>query len=100
MANSHHPWSLKGVTPTARAAAKQAAADDGVTLGVWLTRVIRDVAAGQGISESDIVVKVAPRAVIPAPQYDPVPPRPLPSRPSSIERLMRRNGGAPVQAED
>ena len=87
MNSSSHPWSLKGITPAARAAAKQAAEAEGVTLGVWLTRLIRDVAADQGITDADIVVKPAPRApaaVMPPPQ--------MPSRPSSIERLMSRDG--------
>lgn len=39
MASSPHPWSLKGITPAAREAAKQAAEAEGVTLGVWLSRL-------------------------------------------------------------
>lgn len=34
------PWSVKGVEPDAREAAKAAARRDGVTLGVWLNRTI------------------------------------------------------------
>jgi len=81
-----HPWSLKGITPAARKAAKQAAEAEGVTLGTWLTRVIRDVAADQGVTEVEIVVEAAPAVSIfqNRPQ--------VPSRPSLIERLMRRNG--------
>ena len=35
------PWSIKGVSKEARAAAKKAAAWEGVTMGVWLSRAIR-----------------------------------------------------------
>jgi hypothetical protein len=35
------PWSIKGVSKEARAAAKKAAASDGVTMGEWLSRAIR-----------------------------------------------------------
>ena len=94
MANSPHPWSLKGITPAAREAAKQAALAEEVTLGVWLTRLIRDVAADQGITEADIVVRSAPRAIIPEP-----PPQ-MPARPNSIERLMRRNGEEVAEPPD
>ncbi len=94
MASSPHPWSLKGITPAAREAAKQAALAEEVTLGVWLTRLIRDVAADQGITEADIVVRAAPRVVIAEP-----PPQ-MPARPSSIERLMRRNGDGPAGSQD
>jgi len=48
MAKANMPWSLKGVSPEARRAAKVAAQRAGVPLGVWLSRVIRDVAAGRG----------------------------------------------------
>ena len=37
------PWSVKGVTPEARDLAKQAAAQEGLTMGEWLSRVIRTV---------------------------------------------------------
>ena len=35
------PWSVKGVSKEARAAAKKAAALEGVTMGEWLRRAIR-----------------------------------------------------------
>lgn len=37
----HNPWSIKGVDETARAAAKQAARNAGMTLGQWLNHVIQ-----------------------------------------------------------
>jgi len=92
MANAAHPWSLKGITPAARAAAKRAADEEGVTMGVWLSRLIRDIAADQGVTEADIVEKTAPRVLVAEP-----PPQ-MPARPSSIERLVRRNGEAPADA--
>lgn len=94
MASSPHPWSLKGITPAAREAAKQAAEEDGVTLGIWLTRLISYAAADQGVTAADIVDRSAPRIVIaePAPQ--------IPARPSSIERLMRRSGDTQVETQD
>lgn len=41
------PWSLKGVSRNARDAARAAAQREGVPLGVWLSRVIREVAAAE-----------------------------------------------------
>lgn len=41
------PWSLKGVSPEARQAAKSAAKAAGEPVGVWLSGVIRDVAAAE-----------------------------------------------------
>jgi len=41
----NQPWSVKGVEPEAREAAKLAARRSGMTLGVWLNRVIRSAAA-------------------------------------------------------
>ena len=35
------PWSIKGVSKEARAAAKKAAASEGITMGEWLSRAIR-----------------------------------------------------------
>jgi len=35
------PWSVKGVSKEAREAVKKAAAEEGVTMGEWLSKVIR-----------------------------------------------------------
>lgn len=40
------PWSLKGVSPEAREIAKKAAAQQGITIGEWVSRAIRDVSPG------------------------------------------------------
>ncbi|MCE2509774.1 MAG: hypothetical protein J4G10_02165 [Alphaproteobacteria bacterium] len=42
---SQSPWSIKGIEPEAREAAKMAARKAGMTLGGWLTRTILSVAA-------------------------------------------------------
>ena len=47
MAKINMPWSLEGVSLEARRAAEAAAKRAGVPLGVWLGRVIRDVAAAE-----------------------------------------------------
>ena len=44
---SASPWSVKGVEPEARAAAKSAARHADMTLGQWLNRTIRQTAAEQ-----------------------------------------------------
>ena len=38
---SHLPWSIKGISPAAREAAKSAAGLEGVTMGEWVSRAIR-----------------------------------------------------------
>lgn len=44
---SNSPWSVKGVEPEAREAAKLAARKAGMTLGTWLSQTIRAAAAQQ-----------------------------------------------------
>ena len=44
------PWSLKGISPEAREIAKKAAAQQGITIGEWVSRAIRDVGP---VSHSD-----------------------------------------------
>lgn len=47
MANSPSPWSVKGVAPEAREAAKIAARKAGMTVGAWLSQMISQTAADQ-----------------------------------------------------
>jgi localization factor PodJL len=47
------PWSVKGVEPDAREAAKSKARRAGLTLGAWLNQVIRD-SGGTEVSEAEI----------------------------------------------
>jgi len=54
------PWSVKGIEPEAREAAKQAARRAGLTLGTWLNQVILD-------TSTDEVGMPSPRDETPAP---------------------------------
>jgi hypothetical protein len=47
MAESNIPWSIKGISAEARAAAREAAKKAGMPLGAWLARTIREVAAAE-----------------------------------------------------
>jgi hypothetical protein len=47
MAESNVPWSIKGISAEARAAAREAAKKAGMPLGTWLARTIREVAAAE-----------------------------------------------------
>jgi len=47
MADSGLPWSIKGVSADARAAAREAAKRAGLPVGAWLARTIREVAAAE-----------------------------------------------------
>ena len=61
MANS--PWSVKGIDPETREAAKVAARRAGMPVGAWLTQVIRQAAVTQvkGVSpNSNEVSTTAP----------------------------------------
>ena len=40
--NANFPWSIKGVSTEARDFAKTAASKNGLTMGDWLTKIIRD----------------------------------------------------------
>ncbi len=63
------PWSVKGVEPDAREAAKAAARRDGVTLGVWLNRTIYANSAEDAASSENADVSSKPAAA--APTADP-----------------------------
>ncbi len=47
------PWSVKGVEPEAREAAKRAARGSGMTLGAWLSRKIREAEAPDDVEAPD-----------------------------------------------
>lgn len=49
---SHLPWSIKGISPEAREIAREAAAEQGVTMGEWLTGVIERM--GTDISDDPV----------------------------------------------
>lgn len=52
------PWSVKGIEPEAREAAKQAARRAGVTLGAWLNQVIMDGGTDEvGMTDAEVSLK-------------------------------------------
>ncbi|MEQ8328678.1 MAG: peptidoglycan-binding protein [Parvibaculum sp.] len=72
------PWSVKGIEPEAREAAKQAARRAGVTLGAWLNQVIMDTGTDEvGQQEPPAMQNRysepehrAPQASVPEPKID------------------------------
>lgn len=92
-------WSLRGVSRNARNAARESAKSEGVTLGIWLGKLIREFAGAEGISIAPVRVETAiPEQIIPQqvvaailPQAIIQPePRQRPARTSSIERAMMK----------
>ncbi|HEY4345276.1 MAG TPA: peptidoglycan-binding protein [Parvibaculum sp.] len=59
------PWSVKGIEPEAREAAKQAARRAGVTLGAWLNQIIMDGGTDE-VGMPDAEVSLKPSAPAPA----------------------------------
>lgn len=56
------PWSVKGIEPEAREAAKQAARRAGVTLGAWLNQIIMDGGTDEvGAPNMDVSLKPGPQ---------------------------------------
>lgn len=56
------PWSVKGIEPEAREAAKQAARRAGVTLGAWLNQIIMDGGTDEvGAPNGDVSLKPGPQ---------------------------------------
>jgi localization factor PodJL len=54
------PWSVKGIEPEAREAAKQAARRAGVTLGAWLNQIIMDGGTDEvGMPDAEVSLKPA-----------------------------------------
>jgi localization factor PodJL len=63
------PWSVKGVQPKTREAAKDLARREGLTLGEWLNRLIGDVDEdGDVVASRENSPNYAPQAHEPAPQ--------------------------------
>jgi hypothetical protein len=56
MADSNVPWSIKGISAEARAAAREAAKKADLPLGAWLARTIRDVAAAEARERGETAV--------------------------------------------
>lgn len=59
------PWSIKGISPEAREAAKSAAATDGLTMGEWMSRAIRRAGG-----EAEVDGPAADRTASPVPALD------------------------------
>ncbi|MDO8290194.1 MAG: peptidoglycan-binding protein [Parvibaculum sp.] len=60
------PWSVKGIEPEAREAAKQAARRAGVTLGAWLNQVIMDGGTDEvGMPDLDLPPHAQPATFAP-----------------------------------
>jgi hypothetical protein len=53
MADPNVPWSIKGISTEARAAAREVAKKSGMPLGAWLARCIREVAAAEASERSE-----------------------------------------------
>lgn len=71
------PWSVKGIDPETRQAAKMAARRSGLTVGAWLNRAIRRAAAEElgtappaRIERTDLAPLPEPQAQLPAPAMD------------------------------
>jgi len=71
MAKTNMPWSIKGVSMEARAAAKEAAAAGSMTIGAWLDQTILGAAIGQLADTQDDRLAAAARATESLPE-DPV----------------------------
>lgn len=57
------PWSVKGIEPEAREAAKQAAQRAGVTLGAWLNQMIMDAGTDEvGRAGADMAPRIGAQA--------------------------------------
>ena len=83
------PWSVKGIEPEAREAAKLAARRSGMTLGEWLNSVIFDqsenIVGGPTAADSN-----AWENFVSSPQLPAEPPRQEPSRPSTARSAPER----------
>lgn len=77
------PWSVKGIEPEAREAAKQAARRAGVTLGAWLNQVIMDGGTDEVGMADQNATRQAPLA--PAATYTQATPQPTASRSTEAE---------------
>ena len=75
-------WTVKGISPTARAAATRAARAEGKELGVWLSRLINKV------SEEERLAAAAAEEIIEVAEENAEDPD---DKLSSIERAMKQS---------
>lgn len=85
------PWSIKGVSPEARSAAKAAAADSDLTIGQWLDQIIIGSAIGQ-LSDTKADLAATQARAIDEIMSDPVI--------AAIDRLSARVEATEQQAAD
>jgi localization factor PodJL len=81
-----NPWSVKGIQPAARQAAKDAARRHGMTLGQWLNHVIMDSNEQQGDTDTANTVAEQP----------PVPQQPLPQQQMAKPQVAPQPVAAPA----
>jgi localization factor PodJL len=104
---STSPWSVKGIDPEAREAAKIAARKAGLTLGAWLNQTIRSAATEQlrngGQSQMPPQPQPYPYGGMPPPpgagqNYNPQPPAPtMQAIFESIQKLSSRIEAAEIK---
>lgn len=85
------PWSVKGIEPEAREAAKLAARKAGLTLGEWLNSVIFDQSAHSVVGQAD---SHAWENHVPSPPPPSEPARPDPGHRPPPPRVERRDDSA------
>ena len=83
---SNSPWSVKGIEPETREAAKIGARHAGMTLGQWLSRAIRTAAATQLAGASRAPAGTDP---LPGPLHEPRRPHRAEAS-AATERAIRR----------
>ncbi|MBT5047658.1 MAG: hypothetical protein HOM58_04080 [Rhodospirillaceae bacterium] len=83
------PWSVKGVEPEAREAAKIAARRSAMTVGQWLSQTIRAAAAQQLADTAQPLVETAP---------SPPPPQPAPEQADQGDNSLASQESYPVEA--
>ena len=91
-----NPWSVKGIQPEAREAAKEAARRHGMTLGQWLNHVIMDSNEEQDVAEQQL----APEPPTPsqqAPVQQQSARQPLPQHPIQ-QAVQKQTAPAPAPA--
>lgn len=81
------PWSVKGVEPEAREAAKIAARRSAMTVGQWLSQTIRAAAAQQLDGTSQPLVDTSPP-----------PPQPAPEQALQGDNSLASQGSYPVES--
>ncbi len=90
------PWSVKGVSDTARRAARDAADAAGLNVGEWLNRVIAQAneRASEPRPQPAAVLQIDPPVALPTPDLSPTSPVVIPRVADAITALEGRIGDA------